>query len=223
MPRHDLTDITLVLDRSGSMGAVKQATIDAFNVFLRSQRAGAGSARLSLVQFDDQYEMVYQSLPLIEAADLDAHTYQPRASTALLDAMGRTIVTTKRRLDALPASDRPGTVVFATLTDGLENASREFTVQRINELIRLHREELGWQFVFLAANQDAIVTAAAMGMGAAQALTFGHSPAGTAQCFAALGDKLHHLRARRAEGVLDEEFAFDEADRAAQDLPPDRK
>ena len=223
MARLNLTDITLVLDRSGSMQSVKQATIDAFNTFLRSQRSGIGFGRMTLVQFDDQYEVNYQGLPLIEAEELNATTYQPRASTALLDAMGRTILATRARLTALPEHDRPGTVLFVTLTDGQENASREFTVPRINQMIREYREEHGWQFVFLAATQDAIATAGAMGMGAAQSLTFELSMRGTAACLASLNKQVHKMRKRTFEGAAAEDFEFDEADRAAQHLPPDRK
>ena len=143
MTRPDLTDITFVLDRSGSMQPIKEATIEAFNGFVNSQRTGAGTAQMTLVQFDDQYELLYQALAIQQAPELTRQTYEPRASTALLDAMGRTMIATGERLRKLPEADRPGTVVFVTLTDGYENASREYTLQRINELIRVQRDQYG--------------------------------------------------------------------------------
>ncbi len=215
MPRFDLTDVTLVLDRSGSMSSVKAATIEAFNSFVQSQCHGDGVAHLSLVQFDDQYEPQYLARPVQKAPRLTDRTYQPRGSTALLDAMGRTIVATGQRLSSMREHKRPGTVIFVTLTDGFENASREYTLDRINSMIREQREKYSWQFVFLGANQDAIATAAQMGVGADQAMTFAASAVGTMGCFNALGSKLNRVRKARAQGIVDEMFAFDTADRDA--------
>lgn len=215
MTRADLTDITLVLDRSGSMQSIKQATIEAFNGFLSSQKSGAGIAQMTLVQFDDQYEIVYQTMPIHQARELTEQSYQPRASTALLDAMGRTIVATGERLRKLPEDQRPGMVIFVTLTDGYENASQEYTLQRVNELIREQRDKYSWQFIFLGANQDAIATAAQMGVDAAQAMTFSASESGTRGAMAAFNKKLHRVRTARATGELDAKLEFDTADRNA--------
>ena len=215
MTRPELTDISFVLDRSGSMQSIKQATIEAFNGFLTSQKSGAGEARLTLVQFDDQYEINYRAVPIRQAVELNDQSYQPRASTALLDAMGRTIVATGERLKKLPESQRPGTVLFVTLTDGFENASREYTLQKINELIRQQRDVYGWQFVFLGANQDAIATAAQMGVAADQAITFAASRSGTHGVMGALNGKLHKMREACAAGGLGAMLGFDSDDRNA--------
>jgi len=215
MTRADLTDITFVLDRSGSMQSIKQATIESFNGFLASQQSGDGEARLTLVQFDDQYELLYQAVPIQRAAALTDQTYQPRASTALFDAMGRTILATGERLRKLPERQRPATVLFVTLTDGFENASHEFSLQRLNELIRQQREVYSWQFVFLGANQDAIATAAQMGISAAQAMTFAASESGTRGALGAIAGKLHRLRSACAKGGKGMMFEFDADDRKA--------
>lgn len=213
MTRADFTDITLVLDRSGSMNTVKAATIEAFNGFLNSQRTGAGEARMTLVQFDDQFEVVFQAQPLDKAPELTNETFQPRGSTALLDAMGKTMVATGQRLSDMPEAERPGAVLFVTLTDGEENASHEYDLTRINAMIAEQRDKYSWQFVFLAANQDAIATAAKMGIGAGQSLTMSASPAGVAASLAALDRHTHSARAARAAGVMPAAFAFDESDR----------
>lgn len=215
MTRPDYTDITLVLDRSGSMGAVKEATVEAFNGFVTSQRSGVGVARMSLVQFDDQYEPVFRAIPLAEVVPLTNETFQPRGSTALLDAMGRTIVETGERFRNMPEHERPGTVLFVTLTDGQENASRQYTLHQINDLIARQRDAYQWEFVFLAANQDAIAAAAQMGIQAGQALTFSHSAGGAAACFEALDEQVHELRRARAAGKASAKVAFTDTQRKA--------
>lgn len=213
MPRPDLTDITIVLDRSGSMETVKGATIDAFNQFLRSQRAAAGSARISLVQFDNEYEVLYEAEWLDQADELNNDRFVPRGSTALLDAMGRTIIKTGERLAAMPESERPGTVLFVTLTDGHENASRKYDSHRVNAMITQQRDAYQWQFVFLAANQDAIATAARMGIGPKQALSFEASAEGVCESFVAVDRRVSELRRRRAAGDSDSRVEFDDTDR----------
>lgn len=215
MPRANLTDITFVLDRSGSMETIKAATIEAFNGFVVSQREGTGTARMTLVQFDDRYEILYAGLPLLKAPELTHRSFQPRGSTALLDAMGRTIVATGERLKKEADSDRPGTVIFVTLTDGFENASHEYTAQQLNKMISEQRDKYSWQFIFLGANQDAIATAAQFGVGAEQAMTFSPSTTGTMGCWNALNAKLHQVRRARGAGQSDVNFKFDEGDRAA--------
>jgi Mg-chelatase subunit ChlD len=164
MNTNSLTEIAYILDRSGSMQSMQEPAVAAFNEFLRDQISVPGAARLSLIQFDDQYEVPVSSRPLAEVPQLTAATFQPRGSTALLDAIGRTIKETDRRLEALPAAERPAKVIFAIFTDGMENASREYTSRHISDLIALYRKEKGWEFLFLAANQDAIATASQMQM-----------------------------------------------------------
>ncbi len=157
-----LTEIAFVLDRSGSMESCAESAIAGFNQFLRDQRALSGDARLSLILFDDQYEVPYQSIPLSEAAELDTTTFVPRGSTALLDAIGRTIDELGARLAAMPEDDRPAGVIVAILTDGLENASHRYSLRDVSERIARQRDVYKWHFLFLGANQDAIATAASM-------------------------------------------------------------
>lgn len=159
-----LTELAYILDRSGSMQPMQEAAVAAFNDFLRSQLDVPGSARLTLVLFDDQYEVPVASIPIEQTPFLTASGFVPRGSTALLDAIGRTIKDTDERMKKLPADQQPGKVIFAIFTDGLENASRHFTAHHVSDLISLYRKEKQWDFIFLAANQDAIATAAQMSM-----------------------------------------------------------
>lgn len=158
----ELTEIAFVLDRSGSMESCREQAIAGFNQFLRDQQSAPGTARLSLVLFDDQYEVPVSGVPLPEVTELTTRTFVPRGSTALLDAIGLTIDETGARLAALPECDRPGQVIVAILTDGMENASKKFTWHDISARIAHQRDTYNWQFLFLGANADAIATASAL-------------------------------------------------------------
>jgi hypothetical protein len=205
------TDISIVLDRSGSMQSVKSDTIGGFNAFLEDQQKAGGEATITLAQFDDVYEVVYSAIPLANAKPLDDKTFVPRGSTALLDAIGRTIHGTGRRLEGMPESKRPEKVIFVILTDGEENASKEFPPQKINEMISHQRDVYKWDFVFLGANQDAITTAANLGVPTQNALTYVANSAGTQQAFGSLSKNVANYRAGRSRGV-----DFSEEDREKQ-------
>ena len=196
-----LTEITVILDRSGSMQSIASDAIGGFNAFLAAQRRepsvgrepGSDTTRLTLVLFDDQYEVPYKSIPLTEVPDLTDRTFLPRGSTALRDAIGQTLSKMTRSFAARPAEQKPATIIIAILTDGEENASREYSAQHIADLIEA-KKELGWQFVFLAANQDAIATAAGLRIDAADALNFVSTQAGTAAAFRDLSGKVTEKR-----------------------------
>lgn len=162
----EITEIAYILDRSGSMEPMREPAVAAFNDFLKSQLDVPGDARLTLVQFDNAYEVPIAARPLHEVEPLAAADYVPRGSTALLDAIGRTIKETDRRIQSLPPDQQPGKVIFAVFTDGEENASREFTHRHLADLIQIYQDQKGWAFLFLAANQDAIATAAGMNIDA---------------------------------------------------------
>lgn len=172
------TFIAFILDRSGSMEPLREAAIAGFNQFLRDQQNAPGEARLTLVQFDDQYEVPADNLPISEMVELDATTFVPRGSTALLDAIGRTIDETQARIAQLPEAQRPSPVIFAIFTDGQENSSLKFTWKDIAQRIQDRREKDGWEFLFLAANQDAVATAAQMNIERHNTSSVAYSAAG---------------------------------------------
>jgi hypothetical protein len=195
-----LTELAFVLDRSGSMGSVADAAIEGFNDFLRAQQSAPGLARLTLALFDDEYLVPARSLPIAEVLPLDNESYVPRNSTALLDAIGRTVDELGARLAAMPERDRPGKVIVAILTDGLENASVHYTWRDIAGKIRLQRGAYQWEFLFLGANQDAIATAAQIHIAAENAATFRADKAGVKSSGGALSRKTWALRALHAQG-----------------------
>lgn len=203
------TDITIILDRSGSMHSVVKDTICGFNQFIEEQQKIDGRALLSLIQFDDRYEPNYEGIYLQTAQPLTKKTYTPRGSTALLDAIGKSIFNAKIRIDNMPKKDRPDKIIFVILTDGEENSSREYNLAKINEMISHQRNSHDWSFVFLGANQDAIANACKMGISTQSAITYTANNAGTGAAFASASASMTSYRG----GSI---FVFSDADRTAQ-------
>lgn len=171
------THIAVLLDRSGSMQSIKSDTEGGFKTFLDEQKSQAGKATIALSQFDTQYDVVYGPRDIQTAPDL---VLEPRGGTALLDGMGRFIVETGEFLARLPEDERPGNVIFVTITDGEENSSKEWTRDRVFAKVKEQTDTFGWTFLFLAANQDAIAAGAAVGVSASTSLTYdSKSVAGT--------------------------------------------
>jgi len=169
MTRSDLTHLYFLLDRSGSMQSIKTDTEGGFATFIEEQRRAVGECRVTLAQFDDQYEIVFADTPVADVGRLDL---QPRGSTALLDAMGRLITEAGAALAALPEDQRPGSVVVAIMTDGLENASREWTHTAVKALVEQQTTAYQWQFLYMGADQDAIDVGTGLGVGAAHTVSY---------------------------------------------------
>jgi hypothetical protein len=199
----NLTEILFILDRSGSMASLTEAAIASFNHFLREQAAEPGQARLTLVLFDDHYEVPVASLPLPEITPIDTTVYTARGMTALLDAMGRGIDELGQRLAALPENERPGTVIVAVFTDGEENASQQYSWQDVTQRIRHQSEAYKWHFLFLGANQDAIATAASIGITAANAATYLADSHGFGASGASVSRKARAMRKLSSSQPLD--------------------
>lgn len=163
MANPNLTSIHVVLDRSGSMQSVREDIIGGFNAFLAEQRAHPSDAWLTLAQFDDQYEIVHDHVSLGDVPELDQARYVPRGTTALLDALGRTINAAHARITALPEAHRPGKVIVLVMTDGLENASKEFRKADVVSLIQARQKMDGWELVFVGADLASIGEAGQLG------------------------------------------------------------
>jgi len=174
-------DISVVLDKSGSMQSVLKDTIGGFNNFLDTQIDKR--ARITLVEFSYSPHTVYRARRISEAPRLTTETYIPSGGTALLDAIGTTIDTTGSRLRAIPEEDRPNRVIFVIVTDGEENSSKIYTAARIHEMINHQRDVYNWNFVFLGANQDAIKVGQSYGFGYGQTMTYAANAAGTSSAF----------------------------------------
>lgn len=205
------TEIAFILDRSGSMSSMTRAAISGFNEFLTAQQATVDDhgkslpAAFSLVLFDHEYESVHQRVPIATVPPLGPETYQPRGSTALLDAIGRTIDDLGAALAATQEADRPAKVIVAILTDGEENASARFTMSDINRRISHQTRKYSWEFLFLGANQDAIATASLMGIQAGSAATFAADAEDLNVAQSAVNDKIAASRRAAMHCQLDED------------------
>ncbi len=170
--RENSTEMVFVLDRSGSMSGLAADTIGGFNELIEKQKKIEGDAYVTTVLFDHEYEVLHDHVALEEVAPLTDKEYFARGSTALLDAVGRTIDSVGARLAAAPEEERPEHVVFVITTDGRENSSREYTAQRVREMIEHQQQKYSWQFVFLGANMDAVSEARNLGISAKYAANF---------------------------------------------------
>jgi hypothetical protein len=176
------TEIVFVLDRSGSMASLESDVIGGFNGFIENQSNIGGGVVVTAVLFDHEYELLWNGIKA-EKARLTNKEYYVRGCTALLDAVGKTILDVGRRLSMQPEGERPDKVIFVITTDGLENASREFSYKKVKELIKHQQERYGWEFVFLGANIDVAREADSLGICQNDAYSFKATEAGVANMY----------------------------------------
>lgn len=169
MSNPNLSWLVFLLDRSGSMQSIKSDVVGGFDAFVAEQRAGEGLCTATLAQFDTEYEVVYRDVALEQVPPL---ALCPRGNTALHDSMGKLITDTAAQINALPEDDRPGTVVVAIMTDGLENASREWRQPDIKALVEQQTNDHGWEFLYMGCDQDAVEVGTGLGIKDGQALTY---------------------------------------------------
>jgi hypothetical protein len=211
--KKNYTQISVILDRTGSMEKIRNDTIGGFNAFLNEQKEQSGKATLTLVQFDTQnpYEVIHQFAAIKDINELSRATYVPRASTPLLDAIGRGINDLEERLTKL-GEERPEKVVFVIITDGQENASREFKKDQIVKMINEKQEKDKWQFVFLSADLNSVNDALNYGFKGAATMSYDKTAKGASSAWSSLSSKIKGFRGGKAE-----EVAFDDEDRAKQE------
>lgn len=190
------THIAFLLDRSGSMQSIRTDTVGGFEAFIAEQREQPGRCTVSLAQFDNEYDEVYSDVPVDQVPPLNL---VPRGSTALIDAIGRLINATGSRLAALPEDQRPGSVIVGIMTDGLENASCEFSRPQIKAMITDQTNAYGWQFMYMGANQDAVEVGTSLGVDPGLAVTY--SPGAVDEALRTYGKKAAGLRAAASAGI----------------------
>lgn len=208
----DVTEVVVLLDRSGSMDPLRQATIDGINELIAEQRKMPGRVRFSLVLFDDRYEPVYEGEPLENVPKMTRENYIPRGTTALLDAWGRAMIETEARISGQPEAEQPDLVLFVVVTDGLENASQEYTDHQVFNAVSRHRNHDGWRFIYLGANQDAIREGSRYGVSQDAAMTFEPCAAGARTMLATLSNTISGLRLGSTDGG-----SFSDIDRQFQE------
>ena len=192
-----LTEMVFILDRSGSMGGLESDTIGGYNSLLEKQKREEGEALVTTVLFDDRVEIIHDRVDIKAVSPLTDREYYVRGCTALLDAIGDAI----HHIDSVhrggnPAETPQHTLFFIT-TDGLENASRRYSGSQVRQMIR-RQEELGWEFLFVAANIDAAETAERIGIRKERAANYRQDSAGTKQLFESLGEVACSVRRKGA-------------------------
>lgn len=200
----------VLLDRSGSMASIRSEVIGGFNAFVAGQQVNGADARLTLVQFDteDLAETVVDDQPIREVRSLRRHDLQPRGGTPLLDATAHLVARASARADERARAGRPEQVVVVTITDGQENASREFTREAVRRLVAA-REEQGWTFVYLSAGLDAYDEATSFGYAPGSVQAWAPDAEGAALAFASLDVAVGTLRTRaRAAAPVDPHQVF---------------
>ena len=190
----NLSEIVCIVDRSGSMDSIRSDAIGGFNAFLSDQKQQPGEAMLSLVLFNHEYKLVYDHIDIAKTPKLTDKTYQPAGMTALLDAVGRTIDAVGERLAATPEAQRPAKVIVAILTDGLENASKDYSRDKVAKMIQRQQQKYSWEFIFLAANQDAIAAAQDISITAKDAVAFTSTGEGVRTAYTAMSAEVTRRR-----------------------------
>ena len=188
----NLTEIIFLLDRSGSMSGLENDTIGGFNGFLKKQ-CQLGPTLLTTVLFDDRYEILHNGVDASKIT-LTEKEYFTRGSTALLDAVGKTILDVGFRLSHIPEENRPGKVIFVITTDGLENASKEFTYDKVNDMITLQQKSYHWEFIFMGANIDVARESHKLGIQPDRAFRFEATRNGTDRMYEQVNDMVLGLR-----------------------------
>ena len=199
--KEELTEIISIVDRSGSMESILDDAIGGFNTFLRSQQAQPGEAKLSLILFDHEYQIVHQAVDIQQVKLLDRETYVPRGMTVLLDAVGKTIDAVGERLAATPENERPSQVIVSILTDGYENASQTYSKPKVAEMIQHQTEKYNWAFEFQAANMDAFAAAKELSIAQDHVVQFEATGEGVREAFAQQSQRVSAMRSRDMDEV----------------------
>lgn len=192
--KENFTSINVVIDKSGSMSHLTADTIGGFNTFLADQKADSGTAALTLCLFNDNCDMVHVFKDLNEVEPLNEKTYRTSGYTALLDALGTVINDTGKKLSDMPEEERPSKVIVLVITDGQENCSREYSKEKIKEMIAHQEEKYNWSFVFMGANIDAVTEGAAIGISAQNSIQYSASAAGTGSLYANVSKGVRRAR-----------------------------
>ena len=195
--KKNLTEIVFILDRSGSMAGLEGDTIGGFNAMIEKQKMEEGEAVVSTVLFDHLSEVIHDRVDLGRIKPLTRKEYYVRGCTALLDAVGRAIHHIGNVHKYAREEDRPGKTLFVITTDGMENASREYTYDRVRRMIQRQKERYGWEFIFLGANIDAAREAARFGITADRAANYHADGRGTAVIYEAVNEAVCNVRACR--------------------------
>ncbi|THF84506.1 vWA domain-containing protein [Cohnella fermenti] len=188
------TELVFILDKSGSMGGLEADTIGGYNAMLARQQAEEGEARITTALFDNDYELLHDRLDIRSVAPITEKEYVVGGSTALLDAIGRTIHKIANVQKNTSEAYRADKVLFVITTDGMENASREYSSAQIKGLIERQQTKFGWEFIFLGANIDSVQVAGRFGIAASRVQNYHADREGTRLNYEVVADAVTHFR-----------------------------
>ena len=197
MEKNNITELVFILDRSGSMRGLEGDTIGGFNSMIEKQKKEDGEAWVSTILFDNRSEVLHDRLKLADVPEMTERDYTVRGCTALLDAIGGAIRHIGNIHKYARPEDVPAHTMFVITTDGMENASKEFSSDDVKEMIRRQKEQYGWEFLFLGANIDAVETAKHFGIDEDRAVTYRSDSAGTQLNYAVVAEAVSTVRGHR--------------------------
>ena len=208
--KKNLTEIVFILDRSGSMAGLEEDTIGGFNAMIEKQKKEDGEAYISTVLFDNISEVIHDRMDIQKIAPMTRKEYYVRGCTALLDAVGKAIHHIGNIHKYAREEDRPEKTLFVITTDGMENASRQYTAEDVKALIQRQKEKYGWEFLFLGANIDAIGTARRFGIDEDRAVNYRCDKEGTGVIYDTVSDAICYVRSCAAPLSRDWKKRIDE-------------
>lgn len=192
--RKDLTELVFIIDRSGSMSGLERDTIGGFNSMIRKQKQAEGEALISTVLFDNVSEVLHDRVKVKDIQPMTEHDYTVRGTTALLDAIDGAIYHIGNVHKYARQEDVPEHTIFVITTDGMENASRYYSSEKVKKMIERQKVKYGWEFLFLGANIDAVETASHFGIGADRAVNYNCDSEGTALNYEVVSDAICSVR-----------------------------
>ena len=196
---NNITEIVFILDRSGSMAGLEKDTIGGFNAMIEKQKKEDGLAYVSTVLFDNTSEVIHDRVPLHKMTPMTEDDYYVRGCTALLDAIGGAIKHISNVHRYARPEDVPAKTLFVITTDGMENASRHYTAEKVKTMIKNRKDGFGWEFLFLGANIDAVEAAGRIGIDRDRAVDYKCDARGTALNYEAVGSVVKRMRSGSAK------------------------
>ena len=196
--QNNITELVFILDRSGSMAGLESDTVGGFNAMIEKQKQQEGECYVSTVLFDNESEVLHDRLPLSRIQKMTERDYTVRGCTALIDAIGGAIRHIGNIHKYARPEDVPAHTVFVITTDGMENASRRYSSDKVKQMIGRQKEKYGWEFLFIAANIDAVETAAHIGIDRSRAVNYRPDPRGTKILYETVSGTVSAVRAHQA-------------------------
>ena len=204
--KNNITEIVFILDRSGSMSGFEADTIGGFNATIEKQKEQDGKVYVSTVLFDNESEVIHDRVDINEIKRMTRRDYQVRGCTALLDAIGGAIHHIGNIHKYARPEDVPEHTIFIITTDGMENASQHYSGDKVKEMIKRQTEKYGWEFIFLAANIDAVETAENIGIRKERAANYRQTKDGVYRSYCAMSEAISTVRRNRAKDMNLEDY-----------------